>query len=320
MKPIISVVVPIYNTEKYLEKCLNSILNQTLKEIEIICIDDCSSDNSCEIVEKFASKDTRINLIHHKKNLGPGGVRNTAIRAAKADYIASVDSDDSILPNMLEILWREAEKGKYDIICCGFIKVDESGNKLDIKNLEPRVIINKNNSINIFSLNPGVCNKLIRRSLFIENNIFFPDHMYFEDMTTTPCLVAKSQHIKLIDDVLYHYTMRPASITSSYSTKHILDYFKGFEILWDFLEKNKLIKRYEDEFIAYVNINMRFHSQKVLNEKTEDCNKLQYLRHLLMLKIGFLECYDLVKSKKIETLLTFLESAKTKKDLIRDIT
>ena len=200
----ISVIIPFYNVEEYLDKCLNSVRSQTFKDIEIICVDDCSTDNSYKIAKLHAIDDHRIKIIRHRKNLGLGGARNTGIHCAKGEYIASVDSDDYILPNMLEVLWKEAENSRFDIVCCGFEKVDLSANVLAKSSFADEVIVNTNNSINIFSkINPAFWNKLWRRSLFVENDIFFPEHCYFEDMPTMPRLMAKAINIKTISDRLY---------------------------------------------------------------------------------------------------------------------
>jgi len=317
MMPKLSVIIPFYNVERYLDRCLNSVRQQSLKEIEIICVDDCSPDNSYAIAKKHASNDSRIRIIRHNKNLGLGGARNTAIKVARADYIASVDSDDYIMPNMLERLWVESENGKYDVVCCGFNKVNKKEEILSSHSFESRSIYNKNNSIDIFStINPAFWNKLWKRSLFMDNKIFFPEHLYFEDMPTTPCILARSHNVKIIDDILYNYSIRLSSITSSFTEKHIFDYFKGFELLMGFLAKNSLINRYKKEFEVYVDTNMRFYSQRVL--ECSDMNtpqKEQYLRQLLMMKIGFLELFSLLRLKKIDSLYGLLGSAKTKEDL-----
>ena len=143
MNPKISVIIPIYNVEEYLDKCLNSVRNQTLKDIEIICVDDCSPDDSYLIVERHAAEDSRISLIRHEKNLGLGGARNTAIRASKADYIASVDSDDYMSLNMLEVLWDASNNGWFDIVGCGYSRVDGDGNILSIVQYDEKQLSNQ---------------------------------------------------------------------------------------------------------------------------------------------------------------------------------
>lgn len=316
MNPKISVIIPFYNVEKYLDRCIVSVRQQSLKEIEIICVDDCSPDNSYKIAKRHADEDNRIKIFRHSKNLGLGGARNTAIREATADYIASVDSDDFILSNMLNELWVATESGKYDVVCCGFEKVDETGKYLSSHVFPSQRIDNRQNNLNIFSLiNPAFWNKLWKRSLFIDNNIFFPDHLFFEDMPTTPRILAKSKYIKVIERKLYRYTLRPESITSTYSPKHILDYFKGFEILLVFLEENNLLEKYREDFIDYINSNIRFYSQKIKKIDMAYSQKKQYLRYILMLKVAFIDYFELIQDKEIEELLVLLETAISKEDL-----
>lgn len=306
-KPKISVIIPVYNVEKYIDRCITSVRNQTFEDIEILCVDDCSLDNSYKIVEKHAAEDSRVHLIRHSKNMGLGGARNTALRIANADYIASVDSDDYMLPNMLQRLWEETENGWFDVVTCGFNRVDENGNIIAFQNYPVATFLNDDNNINIFSVvNPAFWNKLWRKSLFTENDIFFPVNLYFEDVPTTPQLLSKAKYIKVIKDRLYQYFIRQDSITTSYSAKHILDYYEGFEILLSFLERNGLIERYKDEFIEYINSNMRFHSDNVVGSTMVKGDLEQYLRHMLMFKIAFMENRDFLKYKNLGDLLVLL--------------
>ena len=111
----ISVIVPVYNVENYLIQCLDSIINQTLKDIEIICVDDCSPDNSIEILEEYKNKDNRISIIRHSNNQGLGPARNTGLKHANGEYISFVDSDDYIDKNFLFYLYSTAKKYDSDV-------------------------------------------------------------------------------------------------------------------------------------------------------------------------------------------------------------
>ena len=112
----VSVIIPIYNVESYLRECLESVINQTFKDIEIICVDDCGNDNSISIAEDFAKKDERIKIIHHNKNKGLGVARNTGINNANGDYIFFLDSDDYIITDIIEKLYEQAISTNSDII------------------------------------------------------------------------------------------------------------------------------------------------------------------------------------------------------------
>jgi len=309
MKPKISVIVPIYNTEKYLDKCLTSILNQTMQEIEIICVDDCSSDDSCLIVEKFIEQDSRLSLIRHKENKGPGGARNTGILAARADFLASVDSDDYIKPEMMKTLWDASENGKFDIVCCGFKVVNEEGREVSSSNIPPQTIQNASASVNIFSLMGNeFWNKLWRKTLFIDNGLLFPENLYFEDAATTPRLLAKSETIIIIEKYLYSYLRRPDSITRTHSAKHILDGFKVLEIHQEFLEVNDLLNRHKENFNNYLKANLIYHSNRVLNSNMSQDEINQYLRYILMLRVDFSYYRDKLSQKDQQDILDLIRT------------
>ena len=162
IKPKISVIVPIYKCEDFLDDCLKSVCEQTFRDIEIICVDDCTPDNSVAIVEQYQARDDRIKLIRHEHNLGLGGARNTGIRAAAADFIASVDSDDTMKPHMIETLWEASDHGFYDVVNCGFDRTDPSGKVLSTQKTSRRTIVNEG-QLNFFhTMNPAFWNKLWR--------------------------------------------------------------------------------------------------------------------------------------------------------------
>ena len=309
MKPVISVVIPIYNTSSYLRKCLDSLISQTLENIEIICIDDVSPDDSSKIVQEYVAKDDRVRLIRHKINKGQGGARNTGILSAKSDFIASVDSDDSVAPNMLQRLWESSEFGKFDVTCCSFARVSSSGEEITKRTFHPRVIDNSKNVINIFTVsNPAIWNKLWRKSLFIDNDIFFPEKLYYQDMATIPLLLSKANTVCFIDDCLYYYLVRDGSVTTSYSPKHIIDYFKVYEILYESLEKFDLVDRYLKELRDNISEGMRFHSNNVIQSSMSNSEINQYLRHMLMMKVSFMELHRSLKDMTQEDLLNDLRS------------
>lgn len=310
MKPIISVVIPIYNTGIYLRKCLDSLVCQTLEDIEIICIDDVSPDNSSDIVQEYAKKDNRIKLIKHTVNTGQGGARNTGILAAKGEFIASVDSDDFIAPNMLEKLWESSELGEFDVTCCGFIRVTDTNTEITRRVFKSTAVDNSNNAINIFTrANPAIWNKLWRRTLFIDNDIFFPEKLYYQDMATIPLLLSKANKIKFIDDCLYYYLVRDGSVTTTYSPKHIIDYFKVYEVLFASLDRFGLLERYLKELFENISEGMRFHSENVTKSSMNETEINQYLRHMLMLKLSFFELHQPLVKVEQKELLNHLRTA-----------
>ncbi|MEI0489937.1 glycosyltransferase family 2 protein [Brachyspira pulli] len=183
----VSIIIPIYNAEQYLEECLNSVVNQTLKEIEIICINDCSTDSSLKILEEYAKKDNRIKIFHTEKSSGgPATGRNMGIEKSSGEYIAFIDSDDYIDQRFYEELYKTAKKYNADIINnLNIIEYYENGkykncfchiNNYDKKaKLEYKIIFNKNAIMehNKFFLGWVIWNKLYKKSFIIDNNMKF---------------------------------------------------------------------------------------------------------------------------------------------------
>lgn len=209
----VTVVVPVYNVEIYLNRCINSIINQTLKEIEIILVDDGSTDQSGKICDDYLEKDKRIKVIH-QKNMGLSCARNAGIKIASADYICFIDSDDYIEIDMLEYLYEKALKYKSDIICCGFSSIYENGKKekITIPNGDMFFSIEEALDIHLLSgyIDVVAWNKLYKTSLF--DKIKYPDGMLYEDMLTTYKLISQSKLISLHPDSKYFYCKRKNSI------------------------------------------------------------------------------------------------------------
>jgi len=307
MKPKISVIVPIYNTAQYLDKCLQSILQQTMQEIEIICVDDCSPDDSYLIVEKYRKQDERIKLIRHKVSKGSGGARNTGILAAKADFLAGVDSDDYIKPEMMQTLWDASENGRFDVVCCGYEKFDENGDEQSHQNYSSVTLHGKDIDI-FFTMNPMFWNKLWRKSLFIKNEVYFPEKLYYQDLATTPRILAKSQSIRIIDNNLYTYLVRSTSVSATFSAKHIIDTFKVLEILSTFLSVNDIYSLHKNKFKELVDSTVLSHSNRVSISKMSEKEKNQYLRYMLLLKLSFSEYMDDLKLKRHDELIEIIQN------------
>ena len=280
--------MPVFNTGPYLRRCLRSLTESTLTDIEIICVDDASTDTSVEIVEDFARQDDRIRLIRHARNLGPGAARNTGIAAARAEYVGGVDSDDWVGPTMYERLLEGTDGGRADVVEGGYLQIDTAGEVVRRYTPTPRVVENDRNQINIFEVTrPAFYTKLWRRALFVDNDIWFPARLYFEDLATTPRLLAKAKRIQFIEDASYFYLKRDGSITFSASERHQMDHFKVFDILLDFLWENDLVGRYDKQFLAQIGNRLTYHAGNVLKSDLPEKSKAQYLRHLLMMARGY---------------------------------
>jgi glycosyltransferase involved in cell wall biosynthesis len=237
----ISVIVPIYNKELYIEKCLNSILQQTLSEIEIILIDDGSTDNSVNVINTF--KDSRINLIR-QKNKGASSARNCGIKIATGEYIAFVDADDYIENTMYEKMYTTAENLNSDIIVCQFRKYNSTGTLFETNSLDETfesILLGKSFSV--------MWNKIYKRSLFTENNISFMENIYYEDIGTLYKLYHFAKKINVIEDRFYNWYLRENSVTESFTKKHINSMFKVLIDMLDFIKTHNLISKYFEYYL-----------------------------------------------------------------------
>lgn len=319
--PLISIIIPMHNTEKYVEKCVRSAMEQTLDRIEIICVDDASPDNCSSIIERLARNDQRIRLVRHDRNLGLGGARNTGIDASLGIYVTGIDSDDYILPGMMEQLWLASNTGTADVVACGYARVNEDGTPAGPSYLPQRgSFVNNNNHIDIFEfLNPSFCNKIWKKTLFTENNISFPEHTYFEDLAVTPCLLWFAKDIRVISEDLYQYVIRKGSITNSHSFKHIIDHFKVFDILDDFLLHEDLHSEYGRQFTGRICNSLAFYASRVMASRMEEEDKRQFLRFCLMLQVGYVEYKDRLRHVPAETLQFLIASTKSSEALDREL-
>ncbi len=216
---LISIVVPIYNVELYLRRCVNSLINQTYKKIEIILVDDGSTDRCGEICDEYAKTDNRVRVIH-KTNGGLSEARNEGIEISTGDYIMFVDSDDWVVPQTCELLARCIEKYKVDVVSFGMQLVSDN-RTLEIRRVNTARFILSNEAVLSMVYRPKdeglfnyVCNKIFRRSLF--ESIRFPIGMLFEDQDVTYKLFHKSKSVYAVDDILYNYYQRGDSIMSNY--------------------------------------------------------------------------------------------------------
>ena len=289
MTPAVSVIVPIFNAEARLERCVQSIMGQTFSDIEILCVDDCSLDRSAEIVTSLQARDPRIKLIRHSVNLGAGGARNTGIANALAPYLAFVDSDDFALPTMIERLYAAARDGDHDIVVGGFAECDETGETSAPYAPDGKVVDMRRDQCDIFAVTiPAVWAKLWRRSLFTDNAIVFPNHVNYQDLATTPRLVFKAGTVRIIGDDCYRYVRRRASATSAYGAKQLLDYFQVFEVLKRFCVEEGIFDRCAADFARAVKSNIGYHAANVRRFHGDRDSTRAHLRWLLLLRDAYL--------------------------------
>lgn len=253
---LVSVIVPIYNIEKYIAPCVETIINQSYKNLEIFLVDDGSKDNSPKICDEYAKKDKRIKVIH-KKNGGLSDARNVAIDKAKGEYIFLLDGDDTVHEGIIEALYRSIKKHKADIATSSFLQFEDGTN--------PRIIDMSQEDIKCLDAEGALENmlyqkdctntawgKLYKKELF--DDIRYPKGELYEDLATTYKLFAKAKRIVIDSRKMYNYRQRYGSIVNnSFNLKHLksLDFAKEQT---EFIQENypNIIKAAQNrEFMDY---------------------------------------------------------------------
>jgi len=320
--PKISIIIPIYNVEKYLKKCLDSLIVQTLSDIEIICVNDGSTDSSLSILEEYCQKDSRIKIIN-QKNMGPGIARNTGITMATSEYIGFVDPDDWVDKNMFETMYKTARKRDADMVECDFYMCFEGSKRKKIRCLfhslktiwkipiQLGVIYSwKNVKTSVFKgLRAMVWNRIYRRKMLMDNSILFPEGSG-EDYPFSIDAVLSAKRIVHCGKILYKYLIRNNSLSNggSVSLPFAIDHPK---LLKQILDKHSLYEEFRTEYLNYC---LNYYSnQFFVEEQKLLCSYKQYfsekesinlLRHIEQKRKyrdnSFIESLFSVKTKIID--------------------
>lgn len=290
----VSIIVPVYNTAKYLSMCIESLINQTLKDIEIILINDGSTDESESIIKKY--KDKRIKYIS-KKNEGIGKTRNLGIEESNGEYLAFIDSDDYIEPNFCEVMYNKAIKDECDIVICDYYKdINERLEEVKFASFKDTNLKENPEIINLINLGP--CNKIYKKDLFKNQKNRFVENLKYEDAPFVCRLLLSAKKIGKIDECLAHYVIHEKSETTT-RDERIFDILKITDIIVKDLEKydymheamiNLVVMILTDYTIQqrYIKrkssrnkfIDMAFHYLDNLDSKWRRCNYLNKFNYL----------------------------------------
>lgn len=236
MNSLISVVVPVYNVEKYLDKCIDSLVSQTYENLEIILIDDGSKDKSAKICDKWKDNDSRIKVIH-KENGGLSEARNVGIDYAQGEYIAFIDSDDWVDKNFIKYLHEKLEKYNADIAASTIIKTYKDYNEIQPINRE-KIRFTSEEALDTLLSGRDFCavawNKLYKKNVI--GNIRFPIGKIHEDEFFSYKVIANANTLVLVTEAIYYYRQRSGSIMQKWSTAH-LDALEAFKERMDFMYK-----------------------------------------------------------------------------------
>ena len=257
--PKISIIVPVYKVEKYIEQCIDSILNQTFKDFELILVDDGSPDKCPEICDKYALKDERIKVIH-KSNGGLSSARNAGIEIATGDYIGFVDSDDFVHHKMYETLYNYALEYNADISICNYIKFTSEDKPYNIADIDKNIKIEEYDNISalkqLYKDNIGVFwgpwQKIYKRNLF--EKIKFEEGRIHEDRLICHRLLYESKKTIYIPKIFYYYRVRNGSIsTSTFKPKYYSDLIYAYrDCMILFTSENLDLKYKAQEEYLYI--------------------------------------------------------------------
>lgn len=238
----VSIIVPIYNVQKYLAKCLDTVINQTLKEIEIICVNDGSTDSSGKILEDFAKKDSRI-IIINKKNGGLSSARNAGMKIAKGEYIGFVDSDDWIEETMFEKLYNNAKKYDSQMSICAVHKYDDRTKTIIDddpyftlgyfnESFDGRSFNHHETKDFIIELCVMAWNKIYKRSFLEREGAVFPDGLIFEDGPFFFSIYFKMDRVSIVRDYLYYYRINRVNSIIQKGGKNFINIFDVIDLMW----------------------------------------------------------------------------------------
>lgn len=238
--PKVSVIVPIYNVEKYLEKCINSLLSQTLEDIQIILVNDGSKDNSGNIAREYEKNNKNRIIYVEKENGGLSDARNYGLKYATGDFIAFLDSDDYIEKNAYEKMYNKAIEENADYVECDFIW--EFPNKIRVDKQYPY----KNKKEMLSFVRVVAWNKLIKSQLITDNNLEFPKGLRYEDVEFTYKLIPFVNKFAYVDKPFIHYVQREGSI-ANVQNERTAEIFTVLDNVIEFYKKNNIYEEYRDE-------------------------------------------------------------------------
>lgn len=269
----VSIIVPVYGVEKYISKCLDSLVNQTLNDIEIIVVNDGTKDNSQKIIDKYVKKYPKKIKSFIKENGGQGSARNYGLQKATGEYIGYVDSDDFVELDMYEKLYNKAKEDNLDICICGNYNVSE-----DYKNrkIDLEFVKYDNNKLNALLGKKAVWNKIYKKN--IVENLVFRSKAWYEDFDFSIKAVCNTKKIGYINEPLYNYLLREGSTMNNSNIERNLEILDAF----DEIVKDKKYKKYYDvlEFLAVDHIYIST-IVRVINAKADKQKKMEVINKLI---------------------------------------
>ena len=274
----VSVIVPVYNVEKYLKDCLDSVVNQTLEDIEIICVNDGSTDNSLAILEDYAKKDSRIKIIN-QKNKGLSGARNTGMKYVQGEYILFLDSDDWLNDDALfELYWSHLDDN-LDMLFFQTVDYYEEDDRYELNqfggmtaiddSFEGKIFNYKDVAPIIFKMPHSAFNKLYSTSFLQRINASFPEGINYEDLAFFYDVFLKAEKVSILKKELLFYRIRENSISTSGGEKSF-DIFKSLKLVKDSLKDTTMDNKYFQDYLMFIIVNLKFVFVRLKDEYKND--------------------------------------------------
>jgi glycosyltransferase involved in cell wall biosynthesis len=261
----VCIIVPLYGRDKYLKKCIDSLLNQDFEDYEIIIINDNSKGNAEEIIKSY--NDKKIVYIKNKTNKGIGYNRNIGIKKAKGDYVCFIDSDDYVSNDFLSKMYNYSKENDLDLCICNYYNVDEKGNIIKEFNLPSFNITNINETPKLLiDINLGPCNKLFKKNTLLENKIKFSEKLKYEDLSFMAISIKESKKIGKIDSFLNYFTVHKNSETTT-RDKRVFDIFKQIDIVKEYYKDTN---KYLNELIISILFNYTIQQRYQINDEVRD--------------------------------------------------
>lgn len=286
----VSIILPVYNVEKFLKKCLESLVNQTLREIEIIAVNDCSTDNSLKILKEYQNQyGDKFQIINSKVNVKQGGARNLGIKAARGEFIGFVDPDDFVSLDMFEKMYHSATENNAEIVTCDYYEVTGE-TKIYKSNDLPEGILDKENKKKALQRKYGweLWQQLYKRELFIDNSIEFSENLYVTDLEIGALIIMYANKIVKIKEALYFYVKHDSATTSfKVNDKKIYDLLVvSDKRLQHFIDRN-LYNEYKQEidYIYFWHVCIVSVSRCILNFSKPQYEKMDEIKEKILTKI-----------------------------------
>ncbi len=284
----VSVIVPVYNVEKYIIKCLESVKRQSFDNFECLIIDDGSKDNSIELAEKYVKDDNRFK-IYHKENGGLSDARNYGIDLSKGEYLFFLDSDDYIADTLLADAYQMAKKYDSDIVCFDMMYVYEDGRDNEISSGGDFEVTSYQENKSLIFINNSANNKLYKRT-FLEDKRFIKG-MWYEDLAVVPTWLARANNVSHAGKVLYYYVQRSGSISHS-ADERIFDIYKAIDMNKKALDlsDNDLSDLYFNDCLIMTTLRIREIADTKMRQEF-------YRKNIKLLEKGYPEWYESTKAR-----------------------